>query len=336
MSKSKGGPAALQPRRQKQQNRGKVSWLVRVIGAVVVAAIILLVVYLVRPRLLGIEHKRLVSPVESSAPPVATESHAPKGDWDLEQWEAEFDSSLWQGSIPEQLKNPPYLFTSGGALVKEVADLKAAGPARTYRVLMFDQSGEVQGVVAYDTASGAPLHQELTLEYVQTMAVAAMFSPALTCKTTGRALVLGLGAGSVASLLHETLRGLHVDVVEVSDDVRRAAQLHLGTPPEGPRFQLLMQDALTVFETLPAERRYDLIVFDAYMPGPAIPPTLATADYVQKMADHLSPRGVVVLNFCLPFYNLEEQVRRACRTFPLLLSLTLHPVSSHSSVSRVL
>ncbi len=70
-----------------------------------------------------------------------------------------------------------------------------------------------------------------------------------------------------------------------------------------------MQDALTVFESVPADRRYDLIVFDAYMPGPAMPPPLTTREYVQKMADHLSPQGVLVLNFCLPFYSLEEQLR---------------------------
>jgi spermidine synthase len=299
----KGGHAPVAaPRRGKKAARGSTFWWIALGLAV---ALVTVAVYLVMQPKKSVTLQDTQRPATGGASTAAPEKKTPV---EFESWEAEFDSTLWQGTIPEQLKSPPYLLTSGGALVKEVADLKAA-KGRKFRVLMFDQSGEVQGVVAFDAASNEPRFQEIALEYVQTMAVASMFSPALTCDGTGHALVLGLGAGSVANLLHTTLRNLHVDVVEVSEDVRRAAQEYLGSAVDGPRFRLLMQDALTVFETVPSERRYELIVFDAYMPGPAIPPPLATREYIQKMSDHLAPEGVLVLNFCLPFYSLEEQLR---------------------------
>ncbi len=199
------------PRRGKKTGRGSSFWLV--VG-LAVAAVAVGVYVAMQPK------AGTAPPVTQRAPPAtaapAASAPAKPSEVPFEEWEAEFDSSLWQGTIPDQLKVPPYLFTSGGALVKEVSDLKAAGPARKYRVLMFDQSGEVQGVVAFDAATHRPIFQEITLEYVQTMAVAAMYSPAVTCGAEGRALVLGLGAGSVANLLHATLRGLQLDVVEVS------------------------------------------------------------------------------------------------------------------------
>ncbi len=309
-SRSAGAGAVLR-RRNKKTSRSTVFWVVVALVAVAMAGVAAIAVrrFIAGSSISMRQPASRESRSASAPPPPVQPEVAGEGTVDFEAWEAEFESALWTGTIPDQLKVEPYLFSSSGALVKEVVSEESKKEGRKYRVLMFDQSGEVQGAVAYDLATNQPVFQELALEYVQSMAVGLMFSPLMSCGAKGRALVLGLGAGSIAGLLHDTLRNYHVDVVEISDDVRRAAEGFLGAPTDSPRFKLHMQDALTIFDSVPTDARYDVIVFDAYMPGPAIPPPLATAEYVQLMASRLTPDGIVVLNFCLPFYNVKTQLQ---------------------------
>jgi hypothetical protein len=156
--------------------------------------------------------------------------------------------------------------------------------------------------------SGKPNFDEILLEYVQTFVYSLLYNPTIKCDARGRALVLGLGAGTMASVIHSHLENYIVDVFEVSEDVRRAAEGFLGTPTNDDRFKLHMRDAALAFEGAPANLKYDLIVFDAYMPGPRMPDSLVTQEYISLLASRLTPSGVFVLNFCLPYYNMDAQI----------------------------
>ncbi len=146
------------------------------------------------------------------------------------------------------------------------------------------------------------------MEYVESFIYALLYNPTIRCDSRGRALVLGLGAGTMAGVIYKHLPNYQLDIFEVSEDVRRAAEEYLGAPTHDERFRLHMRDALLAFEGAPADLKYDLIVFDAYMPGPSMPPSLVTQEYISTLASRLTPNGVFVLNFCLPFYKVEEQI----------------------------
>jgi hypothetical protein len=148
----------------------------------------------------------------------------------------------------------------------------------------------------------------ILLEYIQTFIFGLVFNPTLKCGASGRALVLGLGAGTMANVIHSRLESYVVEVFEISENVREAAQQHLGVPTNDERFVLHMKDALRAFEGAAHSQKYDLIVFDAYQPGPSMPASLVTQEYISLLASHLTPTGVFVLNFCLPFYDNAAQL----------------------------
>ena len=219
-------------------------------------------------------------------------------------WEAEFDAALWTPEVVQQLSKPPFAFHTDGAMVKEVDD----SVGKKYRVLSFDLSGEVQGAIALGLDGRADFGK-LVLEYIRTMSYGMMFAPQLACDKPGNALVLGLGAGSLANLLHSRFSNYQVDVAEVSENVREAAVGFLGTPQHDARMKIFMDGAESVFLHVPADRMYDVVVMDAYMAGPRIPPSLETDSFVSGLAARMTPGGVLVLNFCLPFYDLANQLR---------------------------
>lgn len=105
----------------------------------------------------------------------------------------------------------------------------------------------------------------------------------------GRALIVGLGGGSLAKLY--TRATWTVDAVEIDTAVTRLARQEFGLQPfhatvhagDGRRFLATTQ------------QRYDLIVFDAYGSA-SIPFHLVTKEAFALARAHLAPLGVLALN----------------------------------------
>lgn len=96
--------------------------------------------------------------VSSQSKQPAAKTHVPSSDEEPQKdespigsfrfWESEFSSVLWTQSIGPTLSQPPFLFESPGALVKEVENPQNKN--EVFRALLFDRSGEVQGVNVMD------------------------------------------------------------------------------------------------------------------------------------------------------------------------------------------
>ena len=129
------------------------------------------------------------------------------------------------------------------------------------------------------------------------------------CNFKGHALVLGLGSGSMANLLHTRLPNFEIDVAEINRDVYEAATQVLGTPISDARLHVHFTDARDIFDKVPSDRMYDIIVLDAYVPGPKIPESISGESYLEKLSNRLSKTGILTFNYCLPFYSPGQQLQ---------------------------
>lgn len=244
----------------------------------------------------------------------------------MELWEPDYSCVLWRRDVVQHLQTPPVLMEENDVFIKSsIVD------GNEYRTLTFAHSTEVQGSVRFD--KGAPNFGHVVLEYTQAMCNAMLRVPDISCDSKGRVLSLGLGAGTMANFAHTMLKNYEVDVIEISPTVLKAARAHLGTPPEGtPRFNVFLNDAVNVWESVGDDKRYEIIFLDAYIPGPYVPASLLTESYIRSLRDHLAPNGVVIFNFCLPAYNeaAQHSVLRVWRS--LFKHMWLHEATASSKI----
>ncbi len=119
--------------------------------------------------------------------------------------------------------------------------------------------------------------------------VVAMDLPKLMFERPGRALLVGLGGGSLAKSLARSL--WTVDAVEIDPEVVRLAREYFGVEP----------DDATVFTMdgrrfLRADRGpYDLAILDAFGSG-NVPFHLITREYFGRVKAALAPGGILALN----------------------------------------
>ncbi|MSO99908.1 MAG: hypothetical protein EXR07_02480 [Acetobacteraceae bacterium] len=111
-------------------------------------------------------------------------------------------------------------------------------------------------------------------------------------ETARRALMIGLGGGSVSTYLAGHMPDLIVETVELDPGVIRAAKQWFGVR-ETPRTPLIEADG-RVFLTR-NNTQYDLILLDAFRGG-YVPFHLLTAEFYALTARHLAPGGAAVFN----------------------------------------
>jgi spermidine synthase len=149
------------------------------------------------------------------------------------------------------------------------------------RTLRFDPGGARQSVVR----PGDPDHLEL--DYVRAMPVAFAYAPRAT-----RALLVGLGGGSMAMLLRHRLPQLRTEVVEIDPVVVEVARSHFGLV-EDERLQVHVDDGRRFVERTPG--RWDVLVLDAY-DALSVPRRLATVEFLSAVRRALAPGGVALAN----------------------------------------
>ena len=80
-----------------------------------------------------------------------------------------------------------------------------------------------------------------------------------------RALLIGLGAGSLAKFLWRHLPETRITVVEINPQVPRVAQQFFRLPPEDERLEIIIGDGAAFAESVAATRqRFDLILVDGF------------------------------------------------------------------------
>jgi spermidine synthase len=107
-----------------------------------------------------------------------------------------------------------------------------------------------------------------------------------------RVAMLGNAAGTAARAFAHFYPGVRMDGVELDPAVSKAGRRYFGMG-QIPGLEVHDMDARTYLRQ--TDRRYDLIVVDAYRP-PYVPFYLATSEFFDLVRKHLNPGGIVALN----------------------------------------
>ena len=126
-------------------------------------------------------------------------------------------------------------------------------------------------------------------------------SGAAQASSSVRILIVGYAGGTIYRTLRETLGpdvGYHVLGVEIDPAVIDVARKYLRHRElEDDRLELVTgEDARTVINALPPERRFDLVLVDAYTRTNYVPFQLASREFFQRLEAHLAPGAWVGVN----------------------------------------
>lgn len=126
-----------------------------------------------------------------------------------------------------------------------------------------------------------------------------------------RALLLGLGAGTVARLLHARFGDVPMVGVEEDADVIAFARELLR---ELPSLEIVQADALAyVTEAAADGRRFDYAAIDLYR-GDQLVHGVVGRPFLRALRTLLTPRGVAVFNLFFE-RRVEDRIRRIGRVF---------------------
>jgi spermidine synthase len=147
------------------------------------------------------------------------------------------------------------------------------------------------------------------LGYARSVALTALFAPRMR-----RALMLGMGSGSIGIYLQRRIAGLEVDYVDVDPEVPRLARRFFGFQ-DGPRSRVHVDDARRFLAN--SGDRWDFILADTYV-GLSVPFHLTTAEFMGEVGRHLTADGVFAFNLAA---GLDDEFSRAIfstvrRSFP--------------------
>jgi spermidine synthase len=127
----------------------------------------------------------------------------------------------------------------------------------------------------------------LALDYTRTLMGFLLFEPRPLS-----ILMVGLGGGSLAKYCHRHLPQADITVVEINPHVI-AMRDRFHVPPDSDRFRVVRADGVAFIAN--AERRYDVVIVDAFTDGERTESMCCEAFY-RNCRNVLSPTGVVALN----------------------------------------
>ncbi len=160
--------------------------------------------------------------------------------------------------------------------------------------------------------SSMDLHDplRLTLTYTRAMMAALLFNPA-----PRRALLLGLGGGSMAKFLLHYFPDCRVDVVEYRESVYKLARGYFQLPDD-PRLSVQIGDAADFVREADASWcDYDLLLIDCFT-GEGIAHGTAGISFFEACRSRLGPDGVLASNLWSgDNIRLEDVVQDMADTF---------------------
>ncbi len=128
----------------------------------------------------------------------------------------------------------------------------------------------------------------LDLRYTRTMMGFLRFMPA-----PESIAMIGLGGGSLAKFCHRHLPKARIDVAELNPQVI-ALRDTFRVPADSQRFRVVEADGARFVRE--AERRYDVLLLDAFGPQ-GLPRSLSSQRFYDDCLDLLTPGGLLVSNF---------------------------------------
>ncbi|MDA1196073.1 MAG: fused MFS/spermidine synthase [Planctomycetota bacterium] len=211
-------------------------------------------------------------------------------------------------------------------VVRETLPMGAPGPDETIVPAVLPREGKAETLfLRHD--EDAETYQSVLVEndvrrnawmtggrYFEHMAVGAFFAAppdaqgvvhARDPKVALRVLIIGYAGGTVHRTLRQAyagpidLLGVEIDpaVVDIAREYLRHGDLEQPRPGVADRLRLVTgEDARTVVNALPDTERFDLVLVDAYARTNYVPFQLATIEFFEKAARHLTPGGWVGVN----------------------------------------
>lgn len=132
----------------------------------------------------------------------------------------------------------------------------------------------------------------LALTYTRAMTAALLFGP----EQPRRALVVGLGGGSLVKFLLSHFPECRLDVVELREQVVEVARDYFMLPEEDKRLRIFVEDAGPfVRNAAPGQSGYDLILVDAYGHS-GMSPSVSGLSFFSALRHLLSAEGVLAIN----------------------------------------
>ena len=142
--------------------------------------------------------------------------------------------------------------------------------------------------------------------------VRMLFAGLLANPEPERALMIGLGGGTVANVLVDVFPNITMDLVEVDRAVVKVARDYFDfREAENTEVHIIDGRVFTRRAVLRQER-YDLVILDAFT-GEYIPEHLITLEFMRDIASLLTDRGVVIANTFegSALYDYESATYRA-------------------------
>ncbi len=130
----------------------------------------------------------------------------------------------------------------------------------------------------------------LELAYTRAMLCSLLFRP-----DPRRALLLGLGGGSLAKYIHHRLPRCRLEAIESNPDVVAIARTHFALPPDDDRLQVTLGDAAAALAARAGDP-VDLLLVDVYDERSQVA-ACASPAFLAAAAAALTREGVCAVNF---------------------------------------
>jgi len=145
----------------------------------------------------------------------------------------------------------------------------------------------------------------LALDYTRCMMAFLLFHP-----QPRRALMIGLGGGSLAKFFHRNLKKTSVRVVELDAHVVAAARQHFALPADDARLSVEIGDGAEAI----SPECCDVLVLDAFEDELHVP-RLASAEFYDGAFLALREPGALVVNFMNDDPKFDQTLQRLERAF---------------------
>ena len=145
----------------------------------------------------------------------------------------------------------------------------------------------------------------LALDYTRCMMAFLLFHP-----QPRRALMIGLGGGSLAKFFHRNLKKTSVRVVELDAHVVAAARQHFALPADDARLSVEIGDGAEAI----SPECCDVLVLDAFEDELHVP-RLASAEFYDGAFLALTEPGALVVNFMNDDPKFDQTLQRLERAF---------------------
>jgi len=152
----------------------------------------------------------------------------------------------------------------------------------------------------------------LELAYARGMMMFMLFANAPAKHDKQKALILGLGGGSLAKFLYRFMPHMHTTVLEINPSVIEIARQHFYLPDDDERLQVIAGDGIEYLRQQQAS--YDVLMLDAY-DRHGVAPEMVSQDFFDQCAQALTARGILAVNLWGSDRHFDIYYQRISQSF---------------------